>query len=93
MIDLAILPLPGAHVVLRQACIEDVAAIVALLAADQLGAARDAAISVQDLSPYIQAFRVIDADPRTFWWRHSEPRRPWSGICFFGQAECVFERG
>jgi len=45
---------------LRRADEADVAAIVALLAADQLGATRD---SADDLTPYAAAFRAIDADP------------------------------
>ena len=47
-------------VVLRTAQADDVAAIVALLAADQLGATRDHA---GELAPYLKAFRAIDADP------------------------------
>lgn len=45
---------------LRRADEGDVATIVALLAADQLGATRD---SADDLAPYIAAFRAIHADP------------------------------
>jgi GNAT superfamily N-acetyltransferase len=45
---------------LRRAVEADVAAIVELLAADQLGATRD---SAEDLAPYAVAFRAIDADP------------------------------
>lgn len=45
---------------LRRATEDDVAVIVALLAADQLGATRD---GTDDLAPYVAAFRTIDADP------------------------------
>ena len=45
--------------VIRRAIVEDVAAIVALIAADQIGAARDGG----DLAPYTEAFHMIDADP------------------------------
>ena len=45
---------------LRPARLDDVAAIVGLLAADQLGATRDDA---GDLAPYHQAFAAIEADP------------------------------
>jgi GNAT superfamily N-acetyltransferase len=40
-----------------------VPAIVALLAADQLGATRDAVDDENDLKPYLEAFRSIDPDP------------------------------
>jgi GNAT superfamily N-acetyltransferase len=46
--------------VLRRACSDDIATIVELLAADQLGATRD---STDDLAPYLVAFTAIDADP------------------------------
>jgi GNAT superfamily N-acetyltransferase len=45
---------------LRPATPDDLPAIVSLLAADQLGAARD---SADDLGPYVQAFEAIDRDP------------------------------
>lgn len=44
----------------RMATPEDVPAIVAMLADDALGATRE---SVDDLTPYLEAFAVIDADP------------------------------
>ena len=47
------------HYTLRRATEADVATIVTLLAADQLGATRD---STDDLAPYVAAFRSIDAD-------------------------------
>src|SRR5438270_1542202 len=50
----------GGVYVLRRAAEGDVAAIVAMIAADQLGATRD---STDDLAPYVAAFRAIDADP------------------------------
>jgi GNAT superfamily N-acetyltransferase len=50
-------------VVLRAATMADVPAIVALIAADQLGATRDGVSSAADLASYEQAFRDIDADP------------------------------
>lgn len=42
---------------------EDVAAIVAMLADDHLGARRE---DPDDLAPYLAAFRAIDADPHQF---------------------------
>ena len=44
----------------RRAARADVPAIVALLAADQIGATRDGGA---DLAPYERAFAAIDADP------------------------------
>lgn len=55
------LPVPGGEVVLRRAERDDVRAVVALLAADQLGATRDSADG--DLAPYLRAFEAVDADP------------------------------
>ena len=49
--------------VLREARPEDVPAIVALIAADQLGATRDGVRDDSDRAAYEQAFRAIDADP------------------------------
>jgi GNAT superfamily N-acetyltransferase len=48
------------EVVFRQAREEDLAAIVALLVDDELGAQREA---VADLQPYQEAFARIEADP------------------------------
>ena len=45
---------------MRRARAEDVPAIVALLADDELGAARE---SPEDLAPYQAAFKAVDADP------------------------------
>ena len=50
--------LPGAT--LRRATAADLPAIVALVADDQLGAARDGG---PDLAPYARAFAALDADP------------------------------
>ena len=49
----------GADYAVRRARRGDVAAIVALIAADQIGATRDGG----DLAPYERAFVAIDADP------------------------------
>ena len=53
----------GSPVVLREAVEGDVSAVVALLADDQLGAARDGIACEDDLQPYLKAFHTIDADP------------------------------
>ncbi|OOC07776.1 GNAT family N-acetyltransferase [Amycolatopsis azurea DSM 43854] len=45
---------------IRRARREDVAAIVGMLADDQIGSTRD---SADDLTPYLKAFEQIDADP------------------------------
>jgi ribosomal protein S18 acetylase RimI-like enzyme len=47
-------------VVIRRATSADVAGIVAMIADDQLGATRE---STDDLTPYLDAFERIDADP------------------------------
>jgi GNAT superfamily N-acetyltransferase len=47
-------------VVIRRATLDDVPAIIAMLADDPLGAMRE---SPADLSPYQRAFAAIDADP------------------------------
>jgi len=60
--DLATIEVEGSTVVLRRAQAGDIPAIVALLAADQLGATRDGVGSAQDLAAYQAAFRAIDAD-------------------------------
>jgi GNAT superfamily N-acetyltransferase len=57
MEDLATL---GGSVTLREAVPADLPAVVALLAADQLGVHREAA---DDLEPYRAAFHAIAADP------------------------------
>ena len=45
---------------IRRARAQDVSAIVALLADDELGAQRE---TPDDLAPYQDAFKVVDADP------------------------------
>jgi GNAT superfamily N-acetyltransferase len=60
---LAVLAAEPVPVILRRARREDVPAIVALLAADQLGASRDGVRDEADLTAYERAFRTIDADP------------------------------
>lgn len=60
---LAQLSVGGRPYVLREAEAADVPAMVALLAADQLGAVRDGAGSTAELQPYLAAFQVVDADP------------------------------
>jgi GNAT superfamily N-acetyltransferase len=49
--------------VLRTATEADVPALVELIAADQLGAARDGIRDAADVAAYTAAFRQIDADP------------------------------
>jgi GNAT superfamily N-acetyltransferase len=53
----------GRMVQLRPARAADVPALVALLAADQLGATRDGVRDGADLAAYTAAFEAIDADP------------------------------
>ena len=53
----------GSTVALREAVMDDVPAIVELLAADQLGATRDGVASEADLEPYLEAFHALSADP------------------------------
>jgi GNAT superfamily N-acetyltransferase len=60
---LAVAELSSGTVVLRAAEAADVPAIVALIAADQLGATRDGVASPSDLAPYLRAFDAIDSDP------------------------------
>lgn len=62
MTTLTTLELGAGPVVLRQAREGDLPAIIGLLAADVLGATRDA-LPAGDLAPYQRAFRAIDADP------------------------------
>jgi GNAT superfamily N-acetyltransferase len=63
MATLAQLELDQGPVILRAARRDDVPAIVALIAADQLGATRDGVRDEADLAAYLEAFEVIDADP------------------------------
>lgn len=60
---LATLNVRSFEVQLRRAQRDDVVRIVELLAADQLGAARDGVVDADDLAPYLSAFEAIDADP------------------------------
>ncbi|MGP4018989.1 GNAT family N-acetyltransferase [Saccharopolyspora sp. 5N708] len=60
MSALATLSIGNGTYVLRRATGADIASIVELLAADQLGATRE---SAADLQPYLRAFAEIDADP------------------------------
>jgi GNAT superfamily N-acetyltransferase len=60
---LARLELDGGRMILRTARREDVPAIVALIAADQLGVTRDGIRDEADLAAYLAAFESIDADP------------------------------
>ena len=59
----AVLGTRRARVELRRATAADVPAVVALLADDELGAARDGAADPDDLQPYLRAFAAVDADP------------------------------
>jgi GNAT superfamily N-acetyltransferase len=60
---LAEITLEQGPVALRRARPDDVPAIVALIAADQLGATRDGVRDEADLAAYTAAFRAIDLDP------------------------------
>jgi GNAT superfamily N-acetyltransferase len=60
---LAVMDGAGPAIVLRRAVLDDVAGLVALLADDQLGSAREsAAPDAAGLEPYQRAFRDIDGD-------------------------------
>ncbi len=63
MTALAEIGLGPGRVALRLARRDDVQAIVALIAADQLGATRDGVRDAADLAAYTAAFEAIDADP------------------------------
>ncbi len=57
------LAVPAADaLVLRTARADDVAAVVDLIAADQLGATRDGVRNAADLAAYTSAFQAINAD-------------------------------
>ena len=62
MPQLASLSVAEQRFAVRRATAEDVTAIVALLADDDIGAAREAR-SDAGLAPYMAAFQAIDADP------------------------------
>jgi len=53
----------SSYAVLRRAKADDIPAIVNLIAADQLGAARDGVRTAADLAAYQRAFRATDQDP------------------------------
>jgi GNAT superfamily N-acetyltransferase len=61
--ELAQITVGESTIALRRARSADVPALVALLAADQLGAARDGMRDNSDLAAYSAAFQAIDADP------------------------------
>ena len=63
MTELTELDLGPGTVQLRRAEQRDIEAIVGLIAADQLGAARDGIRDEADLAAYRAAFEAIDADP------------------------------
>ena len=58
----AVFDLPGGPFTLRRACAEDVAAIVGLLADDQLRSSEEST-SAEGLAPYLAAFSAIDESP------------------------------
>jgi ribosomal protein S18 acetylase RimI-like enzyme len=60
---LATVDLDGTPVVLRRAVRPDLPALVALLAADDLGATRDGIRGQADRDAYERAFQAIDQDP------------------------------
>ena len=63
MDDIAWGPLPGAgHLRVRRAELADLPALVALLADDRLGAAREST-GEESASAYAHAFALVDADP------------------------------
>jgi GNAT superfamily N-acetyltransferase len=60
--SLAAITAGSAQVLIRRAVRTDLTAIVALLAADQLGASRDGVRDTADMAAYEAAFTAIDAD-------------------------------
>ena len=58
-----ILPLAAGSVILRRATLDDLPAIIALLADDPISAARGDVASSGDIPAYERAFAVIDVDP------------------------------
>ncbi len=60
---LAVVTLDGTQVALRRALRPDLPALVALLAADDLGATRDGIRGQADREAYERAFQAIDQDP------------------------------
>jgi GNAT superfamily N-acetyltransferase len=63
MCPLGVLRTANGTVTLREAVVDDVPSLVELLAADQLGSARDGADAVEGFAPYLRAFEALDADP------------------------------
>ena len=63
MAALATLDYGDPPVILRRAVVTDLPELVALLAADQLGATRDGIRTDDDLGAYQRAFAAIDNDP------------------------------
>jgi GNAT superfamily N-acetyltransferase len=65
MPELASLSVADRRFAVRRATAEDVPAIIALLADDDIGAAREAGPDAgpDGLAPYLAAFRAVDADP------------------------------
>jgi hypothetical protein len=57
------LHLQGSTLVLREAAVEDMPAVLELLADDQLGATRDSAGEAAEMEPYLRAFKAMDSDP------------------------------
>jgi ribosomal protein S18 acetylase RimI-like enzyme len=53
----------GRQIILRRAALTDLAALVALIADDELGAERDGIATAEDLAAYERAFEAIDRDP------------------------------
>jgi GNAT superfamily N-acetyltransferase len=62
VVVLATVDLGSSAAIIRRAEERDVPAIVDLLAADQLGAARDGVRTAEDLAAYQRAFHAIDSD-------------------------------
>jgi len=60
---LASLDLPGGALGVRRAVADDVPAVVALLADDPLGGARETTGAEEGLAVYRRAFEALDADP------------------------------
>lgn len=60
---LATLELTSTAVELRRAELDDLPAVVELLAADPLGSTREGSVGEEDAEPYRRAFQAIDADP------------------------------
>lgn len=61
--DFVQLALERGGVALRRAVVDDVPAIVDLLAGDELGASRDGITTDDNLDVYLAAFHEVDADP------------------------------